>query len=122
LAYIGVNKLMRWIKMSMPTIPEEAFRPSICEAVIDLFKSIAMEETAISHLLNAEAEKIQAFVGRHLDFPTNPTNCDILKFNQSVTKLLDVIVMKEWLLFRKLETSMEILEREEKCEEECEEE
>jgi hypothetical protein len=95
--------------MSMPTIPEELFRPTLGEAVIDLFKSIAMEETAISHLLNAEAEKIQAFVGLQLDFPTNPTNQDILKFNQSVTKLVDVIVMKEWLLFRKLETSMEIL-------------
>jgi hypothetical protein len=117
-----MNKLNEVNKMSMPTIPQESFRPTIHEAVIDLFKSIAMEETAISHLLNAEAEKIQAFVGRHLDFPTNPTNCDILKFNQSVTKLVDVIVMKEWLLFRKLETSMEILGREEECEEECEEE
>src|SRR3954453_12891244 len=95
--------------MSMPTIPEELFRPTLGEAVIDLFKSIAMEETAISHLLNAEAEKIQAFVGHQLDFPINPTNLDILRFNQSVTKLVDVIVMKEWLLFRKLETSMEIL-------------
>jgi hypothetical protein len=35
---------------------------------------------------------------------------------------MDVIVMKEWLLFRKLETSMEILEREEECENEFEEE
>ncbi|QGQ96501.1 hypothetical protein EHS13_17220 [Paenibacillus psychroresistens] len=95
--------------MSMPTIPEELFRPTIREAVIDLFKSIAMEETAISHLLNAEAEKIQAFVGHQMDFPTNPTNLDILRFNQSVTKLVDIIVMKEWLLFRKLETSLEIL-------------
>jgi hypothetical protein len=116
-----MNKLNEVNKMSMPTIPQESFRPTIHEAVIDLFKSIAMEETAISHLLNAEAEKIQAFVGRHLDFPTNPTNSDILKFNQSVSKLVDVIVMKEWLLFRKLETSMEILKREEECEESEEE-
>lgn len=93
--------------MSMPNIPEELFRPSKGEVVVDLLKSIAMEETAISHLLNAEAEKIQAFVGKHLDFPSCPSNRDIIKFNTQVFKLLDVIVMKEWLLLRKLENVME---------------
>ena len=46
--------------MSMPQIPEESFRPTKEEVVIDLLKSIAMEENAIAHLLHAEAEKIQA--------------------------------------------------------------
>ncbi|WEK55847.1 MAG: hypothetical protein P0Y55_07325 [Candidatus Cohnella colombiensis] len=106
--------------MSMPTIPQESFRPTLEEAVIDLLKSIAMEETAISHLLNAEAEKTQAFIGRDRNFPSHPTTCDIIKFNQTVIKFVDVIVMKEWLLLRKLETSIEILEREHH-EFECEE-
>ncbi|MNI57404.1 hypothetical protein D3C73_1124620 [compost metagenome] len=94
--------------MSMPHIPEEMFRPSKEEVVIDLLKSIAMEETALSHILNAEAEKIQAFVGKELNFPTSPTNQDIIRFNIQVFKVLDVIVMKEWLLLRKLENVMEM--------------
>ncbi len=43
--------------MSMPQIPEEKFRPSLEEVVIDLLASIALEETALSHLIHAEAEK-----------------------------------------------------------------
>ncbi len=105
--------------MSMPTIPEEHFRPTKDEVVIDLLKSIAMEETAISHLLNAEAEKIQAFVGKELDFPSCPSNEFILKFNGQTHKLVDVIVMKEWLLLRKMESTIEyyhIHSHEEICE------
>jgi hypothetical protein len=94
--------------MSMPHIPEESFRPSRDEVVIDLLKSIAMEENALSHLMNAEAEKIQAFVGKHHDFPTCPSNDEIIQFNMQVFRLIDVIVMKEWLLLRKLENVMEI--------------
>lgn len=87
----------------MPQIPESPFRPSLHETIIDLLESIALEEIALSHLINAESEKIQAFVGKNLDFPTCPSNCDILKFNHSVKSLLDTIVMKEWLLLKKLE-------------------
>lgn len=36
--------------MSMPTIPRDRHRPTKCEVVIDLLKSIAMEETALGHL------------------------------------------------------------------------
>ncbi|MCS7460413.1 hypothetical protein N0M98_09690 [Paenibacillus doosanensis] len=105
--------------MSMPKIPEEPYRPTKEEVVIDLLKSIAMEETAISHLLNAEAEKIQAFVGKCLDFPTSPTTREIIKFEGQVFKLVDIIVMKEWLLLRKLENVIEFDCMEPCCE--CEE-
>ncbi len=104
--------------MSMPNIPNELHRPSKEEVVIDLLKSIAMEETALSQLINAEAEKIQAFVGKDLDFPGCPSNEFILKFSGQVFKLLDVIVMKEWLLLRKLENVMEFNETHH-CDEHC---
>ncbi|MFD2672687.1 hypothetical protein [Marinicrinis sediminis] len=90
--------------MSMPEIPENKFRPSIKEVYIDLLESIALEEISISHLLNAEAEKIQAFVGKDLEFPLYPTTEEIIGFNQSVRKFVDTIVMKEWLLLKKLES------------------
>ncbi len=94
--------------MSMPNIPQEVFRPSKDEVVVDLLKSIAMEETAISHILNAEAEKIQAFVGKERNFPSCPSHQDIIRFNAQIFKVIDVIVMKEWLLLRKLENVMEL--------------
>ena len=93
--------------MSMPTIPKEPHRPNIKEVAIDLLESIALEEIALSHIMNAEAEKIQAFVGKHLNFPTHPHSDDIIKFNKGVNQLLETIVMKEWLLLKKLENVME---------------
>jgi len=94
--------------MSMPQIPEEKFRPSKNEVIIDLLKSIAMEETAIAHLLHAEAEKIQALVGHQHRKHLEPSLADIIKMSDQVSKLLDVIVMKEWLLLRKLVNVMEL--------------
>ncbi|MCH5586709.1 hypothetical protein MK805_17400 [Shimazuella sp. AN120528] len=89
--------------MSIPQIPDGKHRPSFSEVIIDLLESIALEEIALAHLINAEAEKVQAFVGKNLDFPTRPSNVEINKFNNEVFKLIDVIVMKEWLLLRKFE-------------------
>lgn len=43
--------------MSMPVI-----RPSCvsrCQAITDIIESVALEQTALSHILNAEGEKIQ---------------------------------------------------------------
>ncbi|MDT9027821.1 hypothetical protein [Rossellomorea yichunensis] len=94
--------------MSMPTIPPGEHRPDFKEVVIDLLESIALEEIALSHLINAEAEKIQAFVGCNLDFPTCPTNSEIFRFNAEEHKLMDVVVMKEWLLLRKLDNVMQL--------------
>lgn len=88
--------------MSMPTIPEERHRPTKNEVIIDLLKSIAMEETALAHLINAEAKKVKAFVGPKGNFPLSPSVKQIIAFNAHVFKIMDVIVMKEWLLLRKL--------------------
>lgn len=106
--------------MGMPEIPNQAHRPDLHNTVIDLLESIALEEMALAHLLNAEAEKVQAFVGDNLNFPTCPTNHDILKFNQGVNQFVNTIIMKEWLLLNKLEL---VLRLRVECEEfqECEE-
>ena len=95
--------------MSMPSIPKEPHRPNKNEVIIDLLESIALEEIALSHILNAEAEKIQAFVGECLDFPTKPNNHEIIKFNKSVQSLIETVVMKEWLLLKKLESVMDLI-------------
>ncbi len=86
--------------MSMPSIPEGINRPNKCETVVDLLESIALEEMAIAHILNAEGEKIQAVVGKY--------SCSEISHEQLLNSCLysnNVIVsliMKEWLLFNKL--------------------
>ena len=63
--------------MSMPKI--ECANIDKCCAVASLVQSIALEETAISHILNAEGEKIQKVLGLH-----NCCTKDILEVNKSV--------------------------------------
>ena len=45
--------------MSMPTITTSPNPISMSQAITDLIESIALEETALSHILNAEGEKLQ---------------------------------------------------------------
>jgi len=94
--------------MSMPKIPKEKHRPDLDDTIIDLLESIALEEIALSHLINAEAENLQAFVGKDLDFPSNPSNSDILRFNVTVLRLMETLMFKELFLLRKLETVSQI--------------
>lgn len=94
--------------MSMPQIPEEKNRPSLCEVTIDILKSVALEETALSHILNAEGERSQAMIKK---FECCPDGRALEGLNESVRqteKMLNTIIMKEWLLLRKLETAFEI--------------
>jgi hypothetical protein len=95
--------------MSMPKIPSGENRPNRDEVTIDLLESIALEEIALAHILNAEGEKMQAFVGKNFDFPTCPTNTEIIEFNQSVTELVETVLMKEWILLRKFRQVLKLI-------------
>lgn len=107
--------------MSMPTIPEQKHRPDLFETIIDLLESIALEEIAISHLVNAESEKIQVFVSLS-EIVKCTTGKELTNFNREVNQFMEIVVMKEWLLLRKLETVLRLTELLEQPEEECEEE
>lgn len=86
--------------MTMPEFPPQHHRPDLHHTIIDLLDSIALEEIALSHLLNAEAEKIQHFIC-HI---SSCTPSDVLiDFNVVVNETLETVIMKEWLLLRKLE-------------------
>lgn len=103
------SKLKRGlIIMSMPQIPEGKYRPSLEETVIDLLESIALEEIAISHLMNAEAEKIQALVSKLCHDNRHSFVNDIIACNKGTCKIVDTVIIKEWLLLKKLETILEI--------------
>ncbi|MDP4099413.1 hypothetical protein OIN60_22105 [Paenibacillus sp. P96] len=92
--------------MSYPNIPN--ITPNItvdyCDAVNLLLISIAMEEIGLSHIINAEAEKIQYVLGTLNGAAPSASIDDILKVNKDVRATLSEVVRKELLLQMKLET------------------
>lgn len=75
------------------------------DAISLLISSIAMEELGLSHIINAEGEKLQYILGT-LPGITSPTASisDILDINNSVISTLRETVKKEWLLSNKLDS------------------
>ncbi len=69
---------------------------SICEVI----KSIALIETAISHILNSEAEKIQKAI------QVSNNICELLEVNTSVRNTIKDITELECILSRKLEIAV----------------
>jgi len=87
---------------------EEALCGPSCElartqeqALTDLLESIALEEAALAHLLNAEAEKVQAVVP---DENENEVNfAEMLEVNESVRRIVITAIKMQILLQFKLE-------------------
>ena len=89
--------------MSMPKI--ECTHIDKCCATTSILQSIALEETAISHILNAEGEKIQKVLSLH------DCDCkDILEVNKSVQDTVDKITSLEIVLKSKLDLIVPLLD------------
>jgi len=67
------------------------------QAITDIIESIALEQTAISHIMNAEGEKLQKAVSLEL------TTGEMLKINRSVKKTLNAVARLEMVLLGKIE-------------------
>lgn len=98
--------------MSMPVFPEDGIDITREQAFNMLLGSIAMEELGLSHIINAEGEKLQYVLG------TLPrTECqkvgtkELLEVNKSITTLLEHVAHNQFLLKGKL---AEVLEAQEK--------
>ncbi|WP_197431029.1 MULTISPECIES: hypothetical protein [unclassified Anoxybacillus] len=119
-AYLGGKR-----NMSLPNIPNITPIISLerCETIDLLLSSIALEEIGLSNILNAEAEKLQAFLN------TDPNNLnDYLKINESINRTLRAVVKSQILLQFRLEDII-LLDRDTCCEkcpsqdpDECDEE
>lgn len=88
--------------MGMPVI-----RPGTItreESVGNIIISIAAEESAIAHILNAESEKLQAVVN-------NPaaTFEELMAINRSVKNAVDTVIRLEMALKAKLEMFQSIV-------------
>lgn len=68
-----------------------------CQAINDIFESVALEQTAIAHILNAEGEKLQMVLNM-----ANVSQEQLLKVNSSVKNMVDSISRLEIILQNKL--------------------
>jgi hypothetical protein len=79
------------------------------DSIIQIISSIAMEELALSHIINAEGEKLQYVLGT-LDTvkppPPPPTVDKLLEVNESVKDMLGTITMNQMFLLGKLAAAM----------------
>ncbi len=88
--------------MSMPCI--ECSHVDKCCAASALLQSVALEETAISHILNAEGEKLQKAIS------ISCNEKDLFEINKSVEDMVDKITNLEIVLKSKLDLIAPILE------------
>jgi uncharacterized repeat protein (TIGR01451 family) len=70
---------------------------SRCQAVTDLIQSVALQEAALSHILNAEGEKMQKII------QSGATQEQLLELNDSVFRLVSAATRLEMIFQSKLE-------------------
>ena len=80
--------------LNCPALP----RVSLDQAVIDLLESIALQESALSHILCAESQKMKtALAMNEIDL------CKLLEVNDSATNMVHAVANLELVLKDKLE-------------------
>lgn len=82
--------------MGMPVITASTTTRE--QAITDLIQSVALEETALSHILNAEGEKIQKVVAME-----GVTHEILLETNKSVEAMVTAVAKLETILQAKLD-------------------
>ncbi|MCK8823781.1 hypothetical protein [Fuchsiella alkaliacetigena] len=90
--------------MSEPEIPERTQE----EALTDLLVSIALEETALAHVINAEGEKIQAIAQMMENDEIDAE--EAIEMQQEVSKMMRMPIKKQMLLQFKLEDILDFKE------------
>lgn len=102
--------------MSLPNIPNITPLISITtqQTVPLLLASIAFEELALAHIMNAEAEKLQFVLGTIGDTgvtfsPAEVSLGDLLDVNNSVQRTIRDVIKKEMLLEFKFENVLDLI-------------
>ena len=94
--------------MSLPSFP--SLTPPITrdDAINLILSSIAMEELGLSHIINAEGEKLQFVLGT-IPGITSPsaTIDDVLDVNDSIRKVLNSTIQNQALLKSKMQSALE---------------
>ena len=96
--------------MSMPAFPNPAEIPTTEQALAAIIASVAMEEVALSHVINAESEKIKFVVECAKEKGCENMNIDdILAVNKSVDEVLKRIVELQIILKKKFDTAVNFM-------------
>lgn len=102
--------------MLMPNIPNVDTKIGITtnQAGNVVLASIGFEELGLAHIINAEGEKIQAYLGtlEGQEVKKDVNIEDLKKLDEIVNDTLKAITKKELLLLMKLEETKEILDKE----------
>jgi len=93
--------------MSLPEFPTISPPLSREDAINQIISSIAMEELGLSHIINAEGEKLQYILGT-IPGLTGPSATieDVLKVNESVRSVLQGAAESQTLLRSKLQNAL----------------
>lgn len=89
--------------MGMPHIPSKCRR----EAINDLLESIALEEIAMAHIMNAEGEKLQKVL--NCNFPSPTCFQQVIELQNSIVDLFDKLIQKQNILLNKLKILKEFM-------------
>ena len=92
--------------MSMPTFPQ--IDPPLTRegSLNEIIASIAAEELSLSHILNAEGEKLQYVLGTLPGLGEAATLTEVMQINQSVQDTMSDIMEQQMLLSGKLSAAM----------------
>ena len=92
--------------MSLPTFP--IIDPPLTRegSLNEIISSIAAEELSLSHILNAEGEKLQYVLGTLPGLETAAALDEVMQVNQSVQETLSNVMEQQMLLTGKLTTAM----------------
>ena len=96
--------------MSLPQFPDTPDGFTLDNSIYQILTSIAMEEVGLSHIINAEGEKLQYVLGTLEGFrpPTPPTIEQILEVNESVAEMLKQIGFNQMFLNAKMSEALKI--------------
>jgi hypothetical protein len=93
--------------MSLPNFPDIPKGFTFDNAIYQILTSIAMEEIGLSHILNAEGEKLQYILGTLSGIKTpDPTIEQVLEVNQSVQDMLKSAAFNQMLLSQKMSEAL----------------
>jgi len=93
--------------MSLPQFPKKSNILTRDQALDAILTSIAMEEVALSHIINAEGEKIQYILKAAKENKADV--CDVLEVNESVSSMLEQVNDIQITLKNKLRWALKYL-------------
>jgi len=95
--------------MSMPQFPALPPGYTINDSIAQVVTSVALEEIGLSHIINAEGEKIQYFLGtlEGVPAPQVPATFEqVLELNESVKDMLSQVSFSQMFLMGKMQAAL----------------